>query len=291
MPYFIGNTGAVRLRRGSDDILTTISGSIVPDDVNLSLNRVGVEASIDNLLTGDKVDIETADSRGLAFIPASNWSSNVIEDTFSCFVNVNAAGGLRLYPDFEAAVNNQRGNEIALQSFTGDPINISIRIRDINYNFLGHVTNYEFNATRENIDITSLSDKFRKQYEAGLLSGSGRIDANFDPKTTHVAESSLLMLQLIQRIQVGAACDMALFLTDKIRDTNEDSIFYRLTAVITSAGVTVGVGDVITCTLDFVTTGEVRLLVGQVSDFLLKEDDDRIQKQQDLDFLLVEVTD
>jgi hypothetical protein len=99
------------------------------------------------------------------------------------------------------------------------------------------------------------------------------------------------MLQLIQRIQVGAACDMALFLTDKIRDTNEDSIFYRLTAVITSAGVTVGVGDVITCTLDFVTTGEVRLLVGQVSDFLLKEDDDRIQKQQDLDFLLVEVTD
>jgi hypothetical protein len=35
----------------------------------------------------------------------------------------------------------------------------------------------------------------------------------------------------------------------------------------------------------------VRLLVGQVSDFLLKEDDDRIQKQQDLDFLLVEVTD
>ena len=59
MPYFIGNTGAVRLRRGSDDILTTISGSIVPDDVNLSLNRVGVEASIDNLLTGDKIDIET----------------------------------------------------------------------------------------------------------------------------------------------------------------------------------------------------------------------------------------
>ena len=84
---------------------------------------------------------------------------------------------------------------------------------------------------------------------------------------------------------------MALYLTDQSRDPNQDDIFYKLTAVITGTGITVGAQDVITCTLDFVTTGEVRLLVGQVSDYLLKEDDDRVQKEQDLDYLLTEVSD
>lgn len=291
MAYFLGSAGSVRLRRGTDEELATLPAAINVDDVSTVLNRVGVDAAVDNLLTGDRIDIETTDSRGLAFIPASNWPSNQIEDTFSCYVNVNAAGGLRLFESFQAAINNERSSEIALQAFTGDPINTVIRVRDINYNFLGNVTNYEFNASRDNIDVTSLSDKFKRQYQSGLLSGSGRIDCIFDPKSTGTSESSLLMLQLIQRIEIGCACDMALFLTDNIVDPSQDNIFYRLTAVITNAGVTVGAQEAISCTLDFVTTGEVKLIVGQVSDYLLKEDDDRIRQEQSLDYLLVEVTD
>ena len=291
MAYFLGSAGSIRLRRGTDQELGTLSGVINVDDVSTTLNRVGLDSASDNLLTGDKVDFETTDSRGLAFIPASNWSSNQTEDTISCYVNVNEAGGLRLFQTFEAAVNNVRSSEIALQSFTGAPIDVSLRVRDINYNFLGNVTNYEFNASRDNIDVTSLSDKFKRQYQSGLLSGSGRIDCIFDSKSTGASESSLLMLQLIQRIEIGAACDMALFLTDRLVDPSRDSIFYRLTAVITNAGVTVGAQDAVSCTLDFVTTGEVKLIVGQVSDYLLKQDDDRIRQEQSLDYLLVEVTD
>jgi hypothetical protein len=46
----------------------------------------------------------------------------------------------------------------------------------------------------------------------------------------------------------------------------------------------------ISCAIDFVTTGEIKLLIGQPSGYILKEDADRVLKE-DLDGLLTEVTD
>ena len=100
MAFYLGNHGNIRLRRGTDAFIGSISADVTADDVNTNLNRFGVDNSIDNLFTGDRIDIETTDSRGLDFIPASNWSSGTTEDTFSAFVNVNAAGGLRLFSSF-----------------------------------------------------------------------------------------------------------------------------------------------------------------------------------------------
>ena len=156
---------------------------------------------------------------------------------------------------------------------------------------LGDVTSFEFNASREQVDTTALSDKFKNQYNAGLISGSGRIECLFNNETSGVKETSLLMLQLIQRLDLGCAFDLFLYLIDKDRTPSEESVFYALTAVVTNSGVVVDVGGVISCTLDFVTTGELKLVVGVLAEYLLKEDDDRIRKEQDLDYLLKEVTD
>ena len=177
MTFFLGNYGNVRLRRGTSPVLGALQASIAPDDISLVLNRVGVDNSIDNLFTGDRVDIETTDSRGLEFITASNWSTGTIENSFSAYVNVNAAGGLRLYPTFQSAVNNVRTEEVAFQAFTGDPLSVSITVRDVSFNVLGNVTNYEFNTSREAIDITALQDKYKQQYSAGLLSGAAASNA------------------------------------------------------------------------------------------------------------------
>ena len=291
MTFFIGTKGNVRLRRGTDVSLGTISSAVGPDDVQTTLNRVGIEGAVDNLFTGDRVDITTSDARGLDFIPASNWSSGVTEDTFSAYINVNAAGGLRLFSSFADAVNNTRANEIALEAFTGAAIDVEIGVRDVGFNILGNVTNYEFQSNRESIDITTLSDKFRRQYSAGIISGSGRIDCAFDYITSGVKETPQLLLQLIQRLDLGSAFDLALYLTDKEVDPNVDNIFYLLTAVVTNSGVSVAANELITCSLDFVTTGDVRLLVGKPSQYILKEDDDRIRVEHSLDYLLQEDTD
>jgi len=278
----------VRLRRGADTELGVLSGSIGPDDLVLALNRVGFEGANANLFTGDRVDLVTTDARGLAFIPASNWPSNAIEDTFSTFINVNSAGGLRLFPTFADAVNNTRANEIAIQAFTGDPIEVSVRVRDVAYNLLGDVTSYEFQSNRDQIDVTALDDKFRKQHDAGLISGSGRIDCTFNYITSGALETSKLLVQLIQRVDLGSAFDLALYLTDKTVDPDVENIFYLLTAVVTNSGVRVAANEIITCSLDFVTTGDVRLVTGVPSQYILKEDDDRIRVEHSLDYLLQE---
>jgi hypothetical protein len=291
MTFFLGSQGNIRLRRGTQLTLGVLSEVVGLDDISTTLNRIGTADGIDNLFTGDKIDIETTDARKLLFIPASNWSSGTVEDTFSAFVNVNAAGGLRLFSTFADAVNNVRANEVALQSFTGDPVAVTLAVRDSGANILGDVTSYEFNASREQVDTTTLSDKFKNQYNAGLISGSGRIECIFNNATDGAKETSLLMLQLIQRLDLGCAFDLFLYLIDKDLNPAEQSVFYSLTAVVTNSGVSVDLDDAIRCTLDFVTTGELKLVVGTLAEYLLKEDDDRIVQEQSLGYLLTEVTD
>tara|TARA_B100001939_G_scaffold231174_1_gene199143 strand:- start:2550 stop:3407 length:858 start_codon:yes stop_codon:yes gene_type:complete len=283
--FFLGNYGAVNFKRGAEAAFGTLSAEINSDDIATGLNRVGFEGAEDNVITGDKVDIQTADSRGLLFIPASNWDSNQIEDSFTCFVQVNEVGALRLYPTFIAAVNNDRTQEIALQTFTGDPIAADLRLRDIGANQLGNVTSYELNASREAIDTTALSDYFRSQYNAGLLSGSGKMDCLFDYTTLGTVESPLAVMQTIQRLDIGCAFDALFYLVDEVLTPDTDTVFYKMTAVITNIGITVPNDSVISTSIDFVTTGELRLVFGRPSEFLLQENNDRIED------MLKEVTD
>lgn len=291
MAFFLGNHGVVTFRRGSQSTAITLESSINSDDVTTLLNRVSFDRSVDNFITGDRIDLATTDSRGLAFIPVSNWSTNQSEDSFSAFININEAGGLRLFASFAAAVNNDRTQEIALQSFTGDPLTITAELIDTGMNKLGNVVSYELNATREAIDVTSLSDYFRNQYNAGLLSGNGRMECLFDYTSNGVIEPPLAVMQSIQRLDVGCAFDAYFYLTDEEIVPDVKTIFYSVTAVTTQVGVTVSNNSVINATIDFVTTGSMRLIFARPTEYILKEDTDRIQVEQSVDFLLKEVTD
>ena len=282
MTLFLGRNGSVRLRRNGKIVIDSF---ISPDDINTNLNRLGFDGSLENILTGDRLILTTDDPRGLVCFDTSVWSSGQVENSISAYVNVNAAGGLRFFDTFAAAVNNTRAEEYVLQSFAGDPLPIQAGIKDSNYNVLGNVTGYTVNTDREAIETTTLSDKFRQQYSAGLISGSGSIDCLFSNTTTGVAETPLLMLQLIQRLEIGSSFDCALFLSD------ENNIFYELTALITRSGVEVRDDALISCSIDFITTGDIRLLVGFPSGYVLQENDDRIVLDPSLDYLLQETED
>jgi hypothetical protein len=291
MTVFLGVHGTVKLRRNTGAVPVQVADSIDPADVTTTLNRIGLDTSLDNILTGDRLDISTADARGLECFAPGSWLSGAVEKEISAYVNINNAGGLRFFPTFSDAVNNNRSAELTVYAFTGAPIEITYTIRDVSYNTLGNVTSYQLNTDREALDVTSLSDKFRNQYAAGLISGSGTIDCFFDYTSDGSKESPLLMLQLIQRLDIGSEFDCAFYLTDSEITPETQTIFYQTTAMVTRAGVTVNTTDTIQCAIDFVTTGEIRLLVGRPADYILKEDDDRIQLEQSLDFLLQEATD
>lgn len=286
MTFFIGTKGNVRLRRGTNTAVGSISASIDPGDVNTDVNRFSFTGALDNLLTGDRVDIATLDARGIDFVPASHWSTNTTENDISAFVNVDQADGVRLYPTLADAINDTRANEIALETFSGDPLEISVTVKDLAFNVLGNVTRYEFQNTREQIETTVLSDKYKQQYSAGLLSGSGRIECAFNYISSGSEETPKLLLQLIQRLDLGCSFDLALYLTDQSVDLNVENIFYMLSAVVTNAGVSVEANQIINCSIDFVTTGKVRLVLDRPSRYLLKEDTDKIGVEHSVDFLL-----
>jgi len=291
MAVFLGRHGNVRLRRGLRTPYALLEDQIKPDDVNTTLNRLGFDSSVDNLITGDRIDISTDDARGLVCFAASSWSSAAVEPSISAYVHVNAVGGLRFFYQFENAINNNRAAELTLTAFAEPALPITVKVRDVAENVLGNVTSYTLNTDRETIDATSLSDKFRKQYSAGIISGSGSIDCLFDYTTTGIKETPLLMLQLIHRVDIGSEFDLALYLTDKELNPSLNNVFYEMQAMVTQTGVTVDSEDIIRCTIDFVTTGEIRLLIGEPVGYVLKEDDDRIEIEQSLDFLLKETED
>lgn len=291
MAVFLGGRGQVKLRRGSSSEYGSFTDEISPDDVNSTLNRLSFASALDNLLTGDRLTISTGDSRGLVCFPASTWSSNTIESEISAFVHVNQAGGLRFFVNYADSINNNRSAEISTSSFSGEPLAIDYAVTDIRFNVLGNVTGYTLNTDREAVDVTGLNDKFRKQFNAGLISGNGTIDCLFDYTTTGIKEPPLLMLQLIQRIDIGSQIELALYVTDNSQDSSLTSVFYQTSAVITRTGINVNAQEVIECTIDFVTDGEIRLLVGEPAGFILLEDDDRIEFEQSLDYLLKEIED
>lgn len=293
MTVFLGTAGQVKLRRANGSNWVT---SVNPDDVNPVLNRLGVEGSNDNVLIGDRIQMSTDDERGLLFLPPSLWPSGQVEKSAAPYVHVNSMGGLRLYPTFESSVNNQRSAEYQLVPFDGPPVEVQMRIRDTIYNSLGNVTSYTFNSSREAIDTTTLDDRFRSMYDQGLLSGSGTLNCFFAHGNEVCGplalptEVPLMMMQLIQRIDVGSEFDCSLYITDKDQGGGQ-SVFYQLTGVVTSSGLQVGATELTRCRIDFVTTGEYRLLVGDPAGFLLQENDFFIQKERGLGFLLTEEKD
>lgn len=294
MSLFLGYSGHVKLRRTTEPfpaVVGEVPLQIRPEDVNTVLNRAGFDGAVDNILTGDRVELFTDDPRGLAFFPTATWPEvTEAQNNISAYVNINAAGGLRFFASFADAVNNNRAAEYPLQDFAGAPLDITFKIRDVDFNVLGNVKSYELNTEREDIDTTTLNDRFRQRYSAGLISGNGQISTFFDTETTGITETPLLMLQVIQRLDIGSRIDLALYLSESDTEPGKN-VYYEVEAMVVRSGITVNPDSVIEATIDFVTTGEIRLLVGKPSGYILKEDDYRIRQEQSLDYLLTEVED
>lgn len=288
MTYFLGHYGKIKLQRKS---VESFGSKILPADINVLLNRFSFVDSLENIVTGDQITITTADARGLDFLPAATWPNGTTQNNIKAYVNINAMGGIRLFDTFTAAINNTRADEYPLETFNGAALVISVQINGSVDRVLGDVTGFTFNTDREAMETTTMSDKFKRMYSAGLISGSGSVDCFFNTENSGQTENSLLMLQLINRTDIGSEFKCFLQLTEGDIYSETQDIYYEFDAAIVKAGIEVKADQIISCVFDFVTTGEIRLLIGEPSGYLLKEDTDRIEIEESLDFLLTELTD
>ena len=285
MTVFVGNSGVVKLRRSTP--ATTFTSTVDPGDVNVTKKRFSFDFPQEMLLTGDRLQIKSTNGANLAFIDGSGWDGGSQLPDGAWFINVDELGGISLYDTFANALNGQSTGKITLAAIS-TAIPIEVKSVQAEYNILGLVRSFELNNDREVVDVTALSDEFRKK-ESSLISGSGSIECQFhyDPDIAGLTVDSDVpsyLHELILRQKLGAEFDAELHIVEKGKnlDATGDQFYFEFKGIVTNAAIGLGTGTLTVSNFNFVTTGaiSIKLGLGIVTNYVLKEDTDRILLEQ-----------
>jgi hypothetical protein len=295
MGIYLGNVGNIELTRKS---LEGSKESIVnPSDVNADRDRFSFDFDPSFLITGDLIEIATTDGTDLDFVDASGWVNNTVQTSGDWYVFVDELGGIKLYETFDNSLEGTTEGQVPLVAITRNiPIRVTVRDRDSR--LLASVTEYELNTNREIVDITTLSDEHRQQYSS-LITGSGRLTAQWDYTNNGEVEPVHYLMQLVLRTEIGSAFHGKFYV--KYSNTApqagsfafaqlNDSLWWEFDAIVTSSAVSFTSDSLVLGTIDFVATGPIRLRAStQPNRYLLQENADKIELEQDPEsFLLLE---
>ena len=280
MTVYLGDSGGIELKRASGQAadMTLLDG-----DVSVEKRRFSPQEDfLGVFITGDQVEIETKDGSNLHLIAGHDFPD------WRGFIFMDALGGMRLFTSFQDAVGGQRVKAVALIDWPNRQ-NLIMRTRADNFTSLAKVTSYEFTTERETINTTILGSQFTQQYEAGLISGQGTIECFWehryqlcDPDVcVGGVEFSAYLAQLCVRITQGADFFGRFFVYRDCNDPSVNSVWYEAECIVTSATVSVAANTAITSTIQFVTTGQFRLMTGIPPTYLMEEDGISLILQED----------
>jgi len=271
MSAYLGDSGTIEIRRDQDGVEALLS-TLDPDDVNVDTRRFSFDFNPGALITGDQVEIGVVGGGANLELVANH----PYPDGY-WFVHVDNVGSCRLYDSFEDALNGEYSNakELIAPAAAQD---IYAHTRNSTYRCVAQVKEYSFTTSRLAVDTTSLSDEFVQQYEAGLISGQGTLMTIWDyqaqlcdpmqPDTK--AEEPNYFAQLVLRLQQGARFDGRFYIN---ATTKGKFVWWEAACVVTNVVLNFSPTQIIQAQIEFVTTGEVRLLMGQPPSFVLQEDD------------------
>jgi hypothetical protein len=286
MAVLLGSSGQIELRR------TTLNdrafqGTIAPSDINTVKDRFSFDFPQGMLMTGDQVAIKTRDGSTLAFISPGGWPVPGDYPDGIWYVFVDEVGGLRLYQRFDDAVSGEAATRVQLQAITA-PVPIEVRVVNNIDRIVGQVTDFELNTSREAVDVTELGEEFRQQHST-MISGSGSMNCFFDYErrlcdnlsdiTAGFVEMPIYLHQLLLRTQLGSGFWAKLTLIGRGQkpgaraEDYDDEIWYEFDALVTNVGIAFEPTQPVKTTIQFVTTGEIRLRTRTVTNYIVKEQD------------------
>ena len=295
MSVYLGTFGDIELRRSS---ASSIKESLVnPGDVNAAKRRFSFDFDSGYLVSGDQLEITSTDGTTLDFIDSSGWRNEEVQSSGKWFVHIDELGGIKLYESFDLALTGNTADAVVLLDLSRD-IPIKVEVENVAMRQLGQVISYELNTNRDVIDITAMAEEFRSQW-SGLMSGSGRVTCLWDYRDTVGGgeyETVNYLMQLALRTEIGSEFDANLYIkTDQYHPTGgvsliNDALWYEIRGVVTQAAIQFESGTVVQATVDFITTGPIRLKTQtQPKRYLLQEDGGKIGLEQDAtSFLLLE---
>ena len=280
---YLGQYGDIELQR--DSLNSFLGTQLDPSDVNTTLKRFSVKGASGALITGDYIDIETVDKSNLELVTGHNYPDG------SWFVHVDALGGLRLYTTFEASISGGVTGAVAL-STPSTRKDITIKTRNTRFRHLANITSFEISTVRDSVDLTSLGDQFKRQYEAGLISGQGTIECLWEHNQAKVnqecgddGEFPFYLAQLVVRLTQGADFKSRFYIY-KDNSNTSNSVWYQADCVVTNVVISVPATEQITSRIEFVTNGEIKLNTGSAPSYLLQEDTYKILQEDGSPILL-----
>jgi len=273
MSIYLGREGYVQLTRIAETD-EYVRGVLTPNDVNVSERRFSFNFSSSVFITGDRIELGTQDLSNLVLIQNHSFPDALV------YVNVDDAGGIRLFDTFEQAVNGDINDALPLERDTGNQ-NIRARTRDPGFNFISQVYKYEITTSRDSVDVTDLGKSFRENYSNGLISGQGSLSCFWEYKNTlgddkvgGKDEVPNYMAKLLLRLKQGSVFLGRFVIFD---DKRGHKIFYQMRCVVTNVAIQAGTRDeIIETEINFVTSGPISLKVSQDFGSLLLEDSSKL---------------
>ena len=210
-----------------------------------------------------------------------------VYDQTSFFVHVDETDALRLYDTFSDAVSGERNSTVVLRR-PDAPLHVSVMVINNRFRVIGQVQSFEINTEREAVDVTELGDAFREQY-SGLITGSGSVTCLFEYERRDcdeffghpalIPEMPVYLNQLILRSSIGSEFFARLVLVKRGAKPGgssidiDDSIWQEFEAVITNVGMAFVPGEPVRVTMNYVSTGPIRLHTQMQSEYIMQEQD------------------
>ena len=314
MGVYLGNVGNIELIRKS--LEGTKESLVNPSDVNANRDRFSFDFDEGYLITGDLIEIKTTDGTDLDFIDESGYAFSGLRtqngdvlitqsadilgvysgptESGMWYIFVDELGGIRLYDNFDDSLEGSTAGLIPLSAIDRD-IPISVEVKNRGGRLLGCIREYEINTNREVVDITVLSDQHRQQYSS-LISGSGRLVAEWDYLKEDGSEPVNYLMQLVLRTEIGSSFRGKFYI--KSAGTSaaggafsgtqvNDSLWWEFDAIVTGSAVSFAPSELIEGSIEFVATGPIRLKAKTTaSRRLLQEAGDPILLEQSGQLLL-----
>ena len=285
MAVYFGQNGNVEIRRNS--VSSALSTKLDPHDVSVGAKRFSVDRSSGSLITGDRVTIATVDGSTLELVSGHNYNDG------SWYIHIDKMGGIRLFNTFALAISGKKTDALTLVTPSSSK---QVTIQTINSRFrhLARVQEFEITTNRDQIDLTPLGDQFKKQYEAGLISGQGNLSclwehssefADATPSSPINPEFPFYLAQLIIRLQQGADFEGRFYIYKDSLSSN-NTVWYESNCVVTNVAVSVSASQEITTSIEFITNGEITLKTGGEAAYLLQENTDKILQEDQSPILL-----
>ena len=277
MSVYMGEDGLISIQRtavgtGANALATVLE----PSDVTIEDKRFSADFPPSALINGDRIEIATQGGENLELVAGHSYP-----DGF-WYCHIDAAGGIRLYDSFPDAITGAKDNALTLIApSAAQPI--YIRNRDETYQCVAKTTEWSLTTQRESVDLTVLGESFRDNYANGLISGQGETTAFWqyrydqcDPDVRNTDELSHYYAQLLLRLEQGALFKGRFFIY-----SCSPAVWYEADCIVTSVGFAFQPGQPIRTNVQFVTSGEIKLIMGQPERFLRQEDLDLILQEND----------